>query len=1569
MIKGFSGQIGPGTVYELRNSGYTATVKGGPGGVTDAAGNPRGGDHSWTFTTAAPPPPPPDEGPGGPILVVADGSNPFGRYYAEILRAEGLNEFAVADLGAIDASMLDGYDVVVLGEADLTAVQAQTLSDWVTGGGNLVAMRPDAELAGLLGVTPAGAPLAEGYLDVNTGSGPGAGIVDGTIQYHGAADLYTASDTATIATLYSDATTPTSSPAVTLRSVGPNGGQAAAFTYDLARSVVYTRQGNPAWAGQSRDGQAGPIRADNLFFGDAAGDPQPDWVDRDRIAIPQADEQQRLLANLIGEMNADRMPLPRFWYFPRGEKAVVVMTGDDHAGGGTAGRFDQYGELSPAGCAVADWECIRSTSYVFPGSPLTNAQAAGYEADGFEVAMHLSTGCADFTPLSLEQDLTDQLGQFAARYPDVGAPATSRTHCIAWSDWASVPKAELDHGIRLDTNYYFWPPSWVDDTPGLFTGSGMPMRFADTDGSMIDVYQAPTQMTDESGQSYPFTADALLDRALGTEGYYGAFVANMHTDSASSAGSDAIVASAQARDVPVVSSAQMLRWLDGRNGSAFNGIGWNGSRLRFTIEVGSGANGLRAMVPAESAAGTLTGVTRNEESVATTVRTVKGEPYAFIDAAPGDYAATYEPDQAGPAISNVAEDLGPETATISWDTDEPSDSRVDYGTSPGSLGSTASDPGMGTSHSVGLSGLDPSTTYYYRVTSADASANATTEPGGAQPPRSFTTPAATLTDTTVADFSAGTTDADGYVAASGDGEVMLEPAVGAEFAGGPALPGGWSGTTWESQGGGAGGSAIVAGGRLAVDGAYAATGASFGPGRSLEFSASFGAAPFEHVGLTDGFTSAWALFSTNNASDQLYARTNTGSGSVDTPIPGALVGSEHRYRIEWGPGEVRYYVDGGLVATHTAAFGPDLSPAASDFNAGGPALSVDWIRMSPFPPSSSFDSRILDAGEAVNWQALNWTADTPAGTSVALQVRTGSTPTPDAGWSAFAPVAAPGGAIGGHSRYLQYRAVLEAGDGMRSPSLSEVSATYAPSGDTTAPTITTRTPAPGAAGVDRAATVEVGFSEPMNPATFDGSTVRLREQGGGADVAATVAYAGATTTLDPDADLEPGATYEVTVAGSVEDQSGNPLGADDSWTFTTAGLSLIDTTGSDFGAGTVGADAYVARSDDGEVTLRPAEGAEFEGASLPARRRAPRRRCQRRHGFHLRVGSLAGARRDVRRDPVPDRRVRRRPERAALGGVRHEGRRAALRPHPQRDDRDRHAAARGPARLPASVPDRVGPGRGPVLRRRRPRRHPLGRLRPGDAGADERPRPGRSRARARLVAGRPLSGGGQLRLAGPRRRWERRLGRARLGRRHARRHRDRDQRPHRRHPDPGRDLERVRPDRVERRRRPRRVALPAVPGAADQQRSRRDGGARPGLDRIRPRSRRDAAERHRAQPGARRHRGRGRLRRRRRLQRGDRPGDGRRLERAPAQAGQRRRRPRGRRCGGQHGDPRPGCGPRRRGHLRRHGGRLDRGRCRQPARGRRRLEVHGRRPAGRAGRHDGGGLLRRRSRLRSLRRG
>ena len=163
-------------------------------------------------------------------------------------------------------------------------------------------------------------------------------------------------------------------------------------------------------------------------------------------------------------------------------------------------------------------------------------------------------------------------------------------------------------------------------------------------------------MTDESGQTYPFTVDALLDRATGPEGYYGAFVANMHTDSASSAGATAIVSSALARGVPVVSSRQMLTWLDGRNASSFGSLAYSGGTMSFTIAPGVGANGLRALLPASTPDGPITGLTLDGSPVPFTVEVVKGIEYARFDAAAGSYEATYVADTTGPVITDVQAD-------------------------------------------------------------------------------------------------------------------------------------------------------------------------------------------------------------------------------------------------------------------------------------------------------------------------------------------------------------------------------------------------------------------------------------------------------------------------------------------------------------------------------------------------------------------------------------------------------------------------------------------------------------------------------------------------------------------------------------------------------------------------------------------------------------------------------------------------------------------------------------------------------------------------------------------------
>ncbi|MGY2132960.1 N,N-dimethylformamidase beta subunit family domain-containing protein [Hymenobacter sp. HD11105] len=1176
---------------------YTISVRGGNSDprIKDAADNALAATYTSTFTTQnAPATPPvalpsPNEGPGGPILVISSTSNPFSRFPVEILRAEGFNEFAAKDITEVRAngSQLSSYDVIVLGHITLQASDVTLLTNWVTAGGTLIALRPDAQLAPLLGITPVNSTLLDKYLLVNTTSGPGVGIVNQTIQFHSAADLYTLNNgTTSLATLYSAAGTATSNPAVTQRIVGTNGGKAVAFTYDLARSIVYTRQGNPAWAGQKRDGQSGPIRSDDMFF--------PDWVDLSKVAIPQADEQQRLLANIM--IQGSKKPLPRFWYLPRGLKAAVIMTGDDHGTGGTISRFNQYISQSSANTAeaVANWTAIRGTSYIYPNTPLTNAQAAAYEAQGFEIGLHLNTECQVWTPTTLRGFFNDQLAQMAAKYTSIAPTITHRTHCISYSDWASKPKIGLEHGIRLDANYYYWPGAWVQDRPGMFTGSGMLMRFADLDGSLIDVYQAATQLTDESNITYSNHINTLLDNALGSNGYYGVFTANMHTDflQTSIDGSNAIVAAAQQRQVPVVSAKQMLTWLDGRNNSSFGAMTWTDNKLNFTVTLYNNVVNLQGMLPMTDAVGSLTSLTVNGSPVTFRTEKIKGIDYAFFPANNGNYIASYSADtppteNIPPVISAVSvTQPSAGAATITWTTDKASDSKVIYGTDAAALSLNATNPGAVTSHSVALSGLAPSTTYYYRVVSVDAQSNSTTEPTSSAAPLSFTTPAAPsapiagcFVDQNVSEFSAGTTGTSTYVPTTGG--VQLKPAVLQDFTTTPPTTE-WQSFSWT------GGTTTFAGGQAVVDGARFNTEpetATLSPGSSLEFVATFGAEGFQHVGFGAGNddggmynnTPIWAMFSTgNNAGTGLKARVNNnGAQQPDINLPGDLIGSAHTYRIDWKAASIDFYVDGTLVHTASVALATPMRVGVSDFNAGGAVVSMDQVRVTPYASSGSFASRIYDGGTAKTWKEATWQADTPTGTSIQLFQRQGNTATPDNTWTAFAPISASGATVGGTSRYIQYRADLSSTAGTATPTLQSMAIDCA---TPTCPTVAF-TPASGALA---AGTVGSAYNQTISTSP-NGYTFSATGLPAGLSISTTTGVISGSPT-----------TTAVNAAVTVTVTNGTCT-ATASYTLTINNISVAgcfqDQTVGQFSAGTLDASTYALPT--GGMQLKPAAFQDF----------------------------------------------------------------------------------------------------------------------------------------------------------------------------------------------------------------------------------------------------------------------------------------------------------------------------------------------------------------------------------------
>ena len=163
---------------------------------------------------------------------------------------------------------------------------------------------------------------------------------------------------------------------------------------------------------------------------------------------------------------------------------------------------------------------------------------------------------------------------------------------------------------------------------------------------------------------------------------------------------------------------------------------------------------------------------------------------------------------------------------------------------------------------------------------------------------------------------------------------------------------------------------------------------------------------YQHFGFLDSLScnGPWAIFSTVSTTTSLYAR----SSGTDTLIPGNYLNAPHHYRIEWTTSAVKFYIDGGLVAAHNTTISNPMIVMASDFNLNATALSVDWLRMSPpYASFCTFESRVLDAEQLVDWLELTYAGSTPTGTTVSFETRTGNTATPDAGWSVWQAVNSP----------------------------------------------------------------------------------------------------------------------------------------------------------------------------------------------------------------------------------------------------------------------------------------------------------------------------------------------------------------------------------------------------------------------------------------------------------------------------------------------------------------------------------------------------------------------------------
>jgi hypothetical protein len=579
-----------------------------------------------------------------PILVLADRHH-FGPYIGELLSTEGFHEFTTDSLGSttVSPSYLKRFDIVLLGQTPVTDQQQSMLTTYVEGGGTLIAFRPDKKMSALFGIAKMDGVISEAYLSVDSANRIGKGITVETMQFHGEGDRYELADGLPVASFCSDEHTATDFPAVVIHASGE--GQAIAFLYNLPESIVLTRQGNYRHAGQEKDGILG-LRAMDLFTGG--------WVNRSKNTLNQADEQMRLLTHCIEGAETRKKPLPRFWYFPDTLKCIVTLNNDGEDSK-EAEFIKQFQDVKAKGARMTLY--IKEVEYVSKG------WVDQWTKNGFEIGGH-----PDDTRQAAQPDWKTMDSVFASLNDELkatyGLPAmkTVTNHWFVWvgsdkdgnQDFSAQAKIEEKHGVGLDCNYAHYDNGSTfghflgasGTLQGNYTGSGLPMRFADMHGNIMNVYQQLNNVYDQQYMEHKdqdgyFNAfRGIMDRSLNDEVYSTVSVkAHNNEYFFSEIPLMKMLDYAKTKNVPVWTVAELLGFLRAKAEARFDNIRWSDNTLSFRLRSSvTNENGITFLLPAEHDGRRVTNITANGRVKTLVVKPVKRSEYAWVTVAPGtDY--------------------------------------------------------------------------------------------------------------------------------------------------------------------------------------------------------------------------------------------------------------------------------------------------------------------------------------------------------------------------------------------------------------------------------------------------------------------------------------------------------------------------------------------------------------------------------------------------------------------------------------------------------------------------------------------------------------------------------------------------------------------------------------------------------------------------------------------------------------------------------------------------------------------------------------------------------------------
>ncbi len=590
-----------------------------------------------------------------PILVLtyADADRPFSRYILEILASEGITSYDHRNIDdrPIAHGELSGYALVISAAGPALDRSVSTLERYVNEGGRLLVIDPSAALDSLLGVRSEDFDRPFRYVRLDADSAFSAGLSSRPLQIHGSARALHPATCRTLASLHPTRTGDSPYAGAGIRSYGS--GYVAFLAYDLCTSTVIMRQGEPrGQVGTAVDwDEDGVTRTADLFYR---------TVDTANCFIPQGDEQHRFFVRLIDALLSEAGSPPRFWYFPDNASAIALVTGDAHNTAHDAvDSMIGYVERAGGSFTLIEYptalEKPRTDSIVARGHNVLPHFYYPRLDNRFPMRLRLKIANW-FSPTYFYEprfaDVADEIAFGLESYGTrIGLPVrATRMHFLIWWGWSETAELFARHGIRMDLSVTGLNPHRAFILPigngglkspagfGYINGSGLPMRYVDEHGSVIDMFSQLTIVEDDviSGafirepvdsaatvNDIVATCKRLVDESV--DDYHTALVFNFHPEHAvipvppnspvTWPWVTATIDRLRERQVPMLPVHEWLRFSEARASARISAIRYDRSRGEGSFEVMSTRDieGATILVPIRAqpkGATTVTAVSR-----------------------------------------------------------------------------------------------------------------------------------------------------------------------------------------------------------------------------------------------------------------------------------------------------------------------------------------------------------------------------------------------------------------------------------------------------------------------------------------------------------------------------------------------------------------------------------------------------------------------------------------------------------------------------------------------------------------------------------------------------------------------------------------------------------------------------------------------------------------------------------------------------------------------------------------------------------------------------------------------